>query len=118
MSFWVDHMSPFVCVTFHSSKAATELVRSKTEFEQCTARFNVRISNIRADGVHSAQLFHDACMKQQQTLTFCAMGAHWQNGIAEHFIGTITQRARIILLHAMAKWPDIIITEDMWTFSL
>jgi hypothetical protein len=33
VSFWVDHMSTFVYVTFHSSKAATELVHSKTEFE-------------------------------------------------------------------------------------
>jgi hypothetical protein len=29
VSFWVDHMSAFVYVTFHSSKSATELVRSK-----------------------------------------------------------------------------------------
>lgn len=35
VSTWVDHMSTlFVYVTFHSSNANTELVRSKTEFEQ------------------------------------------------------------------------------------
>jgi hypothetical protein len=63
----------------------------------------VKIQNIRADnGVYSAQLFKDACLRNQQNLTFCAVVAHWQNGIAEHFIGTITQRARTILLNAMA----------------
>jgi hypothetical protein len=108
VSFWVDHASSFVYVTFHPSKAATELVRSKAEFEQFAGRFNVTIRNIRADnGVYSAQLFKDACLRQQQNLTFCAVGAHWQNGIAERFIGTITQRARTILLHAMAKWPSV-----------
>jgi hypothetical protein len=114
----VDHATSFVCITFHSSKAATKLVKSKTEFEQFAERFNVRIQNIRADnGVYSTQLFRDLCMKHQQNLTFCAVGAHWQNGIAERFIGTITQRVRTILLHAMAKWPEVIL-EDMWTFAL
>jgi hypothetical protein len=32
-------------------------------------------------------------------------------------IGTITRRARTMLLHAMRLWPDII-TEDLWPFAL
>jgi hypothetical protein len=118
VSIWVDHSSTFVYITFHSSKAATKLVQSKTEFEQYAARFNVKIENIRADnGVYTAQLFRDSCLRQQQDLTFCAVDAHWQNGVTEWFIGTLTQRARMILLHAMAKWPAVV-TEDMWTFAL
>ncbi len=71
------------------------------------------IQNIRADnGVYAAQAFKESCNKRQQRSTYCAIGAHRQNGIAEHFIGTITERARTILLHAMAKWPTII-TEEM-----
>ncbi len=34
VSLWVDHASSFVYVTFHSTKAAAELVCSKLEFEQ------------------------------------------------------------------------------------
>jgi transposase InsO family protein len=118
VSFWVDHATSFVYITFHASKAASELVRSKMEFEEFSARFNVQIKNIRADnGIYTAQLFKEACLRQQQNLTFCTVGAHWQNGIAECFIGTITKRARTILLHAMAKWPTII-PEHMWTFAL
>jgi len=118
VSFWVDHATSFVYVTFQTSKAATELVQSKSEFEHFSSRFNIKIKNIRADnGVYSAQLFRDSCTRNQQNLTFCAVGAHWQNGIAERFIGTITQRARTILLHAMAKWPSVI-SEDMWDFAL
>jgi hypothetical protein len=118
VSFWVHHATSFVYITFHASKAASNLVRSKLDFEEFSARFNVRIKNIRADnGIYTAQLFKEVCLHQQQNLAFCAIGAHWQNGIAECFIGTITQRARTILLHAMTKWPAII-SEHMWTFSL
>jgi hypothetical protein len=37
--------------------------------------------------------------------------------VAERFIGTITQRAWTILLHAMSKWPSTI-TEELWPFAL
>lgn len=117
-SFWVDHFSQFVYVTMHETKRAEELLRSKLEFEDFASKYNVNIRNIRADnGVYTAKCFQEACLKKQQTLTFCAVGAHWQNGIAERFIGSITQRARTILLHAMTRWPNVI-TEDMWPFAI
>jgi hypothetical protein len=117
-SFWIDHYSQFVYVTMHESKRAEELLRSKLEFEEYAARYGVNIKNIRADnGVYTAKVIKDSCLKRQQNLTFCAVGAHWQNGIAERFIGSIVQRARTILLHAMAKWPETV-TEDMWSFAI
>jgi hypothetical protein len=116
VSFWVDHATSFVYTTFHTSKAASELLASKKEFEMWAAQFNVKIQTIRADnGVYTAQSFKHACTQNQQLLTFCGVGAHWQDGIAERFIGSITERARSILLHAMAKWPDTF-QEDMWPF--
>jgi len=117
-TFWVDHHSRYVHVTMHKSKKAEELLRSKNDFEDFAARYGVRLKNIRADnGVYTAKTIQSSCMKQQQNLSFCAVGAHWQNGIAQRFIGTIVQQARTLLLHAMSKWPDTI-TEDFWPFAL
>ncbi len=42
---------------------------------------------------------------------------HWQNGITECFIKSITQHARTILLHAMVRWP-LVITEEMWPLAV
>jgi len=107
-----------VYASFHETKASNELLSSKADFESFAARYNVKIKAIRADnGVYAAKCFRDSCLKQQQDLSFCAVCAHWQNGIAERFIGTITEKACTILLHAMQKWPTMI-TEDMWPYAV
>ncbi len=93
-SFWIDHYSRFVYVTMHETKKAEELLHSKLEFKEFASKHGVKIQSIRADnGVYTAKMFQDACLKKQQQLSFCAIGAHWQNGIAERFIGSIVQRA-------------------------
>jgi hypothetical protein len=62
VSFWIDHVSSLVYATFHASKAAEELVASKTEFEAWATCFNVKIETIQADNdVYSAKLFREAC---------------------------------------------------------
>jgi hypothetical protein len=117
-TFWIDHFSKFVYITLHDSKRAEDLLKSKLEFEEFAARYGVNISHIRADnGAYTAKILADDCRKKQQTLSFCAVGAHWQNGVAERFIGTLVTRARTILLHAMSKWPQVV-TESMWPFAL
>jgi hypothetical protein len=117
-NFWIDHFSRYIYVTMHQTKDAKEMLQSKREFELFSARYNVRIKSICADnGIYSSQTFKISCDQQSQHLTLCAVGSHWQNGIAERTIGVIQQSARNILLHAMTHWPSII-SENFWPFAI
>ncbi len=62
-------------------------------------------------------MFKASCDKHQQEVTYCAVGSHWQNGLAECFIGIVTQTARTLLLHAMAQWPTVV-NKEFWPFAI
>ena len=52
-----------------------------------------------------------------QTITFCGIGAHHQNGIAKCCICDITESACTSLLHAAHQWPKTT-TANLWLQAL
>jgi hypothetical protein len=116
--FWIDHYSKFIFPTFHETKAAAELIASKQAFQDFAACYQVKIKKIRAEnGVYSSGPFQVSCAEHQQNLSFCAVGGHWQNGVAKCFIGVITQMARTIPLHAVTQWPSVL-SEEFWPYAI
>ena len=62
-------------------------------------------------------LFINDVNKQGQTMTYCGVGAHHQNGIAEKRIRNVTEQARKMLLHACSRWPSTV-TTTLWPYAV
>ena len=59
----------------------------------------------------------DDIHQAHQTITFCGIGAHHQNGIAKCCICDITESACTSLLHAAHQWPKTT-TANLWPQAL
>ena len=78
----------------------------------------VDILHYHADnGRFADNLFMEHVRKSGQTISFCAVGAHFQNGRAEKKIRDLRATARKMLLHAMSRWSDTI-TINLWPYAL
>ena len=91
------------------SGAAT--VEAKAACEKVFSDLGHKIRHYRADnGRFAAQKFIDDIKLCNQRISFCGVGAHHQNAIAERGIKELTLIARTILLHASRHWPEYIST--------
>ena len=115
---FVDQSSKFVFVTYQMSTSAAETVDSKHRFEQYAASHGVTIKHYCADnGAFNTRLFKESVLAARQTIDFCGVNAHHQNGVVERMIQTLTYRARSLLLHAMFHWAEVV-TAEFWPFPL
>eukprot|EP00957_Ditylum_brightwellii_P154148 11730789-Ditylum_brightwellii.AAC.1 len=51
--------------------------------------------------------FINSCKEDQQSYSYCGIGGHHQNGIAENTNKCLTHNAIIILLHTKREWPAV-----------
>ena len=118
VTVFVDHFSSFSYVVLMTECSGKETLRAKQEFEAYAASNGVRISHYHADnGRFQESLFVDDIKLNAQTISFCAVNAHHQNGIVERHNRTLTESARTMLLHAERLWPEAI-TQMLWPFAL
>ncbi len=118
VTVFIDHASDFSYVVLMTDCSGSETLRAKQEFESYAASVGVRISHYHADnGRFQESLFTDDLKLNAQTITFCGVNAHHQNGIVERHNGTLTESARVMLLHAQRFWPEAI-SSLLWPFAL
>ena len=113
VTLFVDSVSKRVFVEFQRSTGATETVASKHSIERQARDAGVEIKSFRADnGIFKAAEFKTDLELNDQSITFCGMGAHHQNGVAERSIRIFIERARTVILNAHARWPEKINMES------
>ena len=117
-SVFVDHFTDFVHVVLQTSGSSSETLRAKHDFDQFATEHGVRISHYHSDnGRFSESSFKDDAKFNAQSVSFCGVGHHAQNGIVERRIGLLTEHARTMLLFAQRMWPQAI-SPMLWPFAL
>jgi hypothetical protein len=117
-TLFVNHASHYLYFTPHLSTGAQEAIAAKHRFELHAMSFHRTIQCYHTDnGVFRTKLFRDSCSIRGQGTCFSGVNAHHQNGIAERYIHTITERARTMLIHTMINWPNIV-HENLWPYAL
>ena len=80
------------------------------------AQANRTVKHYHADnGAFAHKGFLDEVNWKDQKITFCAVGAHHQNGIMKHKNKMLTLAASTFLLRGIGMWPQMINT-IFWLF--
>jgi hypothetical protein len=101
-----------------TSMTSEETIQAKQAFERFGADHGVAIKHYHADnGRFADNVFKNHCEQHKQTISYCGVKAHFQNGIAERAIRDLTEAARMMLLHAKARWPSGVHL-SLWPYAL
>jgi hypothetical protein len=92
-------------------------ILAKNAYERFLSSIGVTSKAYHADnGRFADKGFRDDCITCNQVITFCGIGSHHQNGIAERKIKELMLGGRTLLLHAKWMLPEYISTV-LWPFA-
>ena len=115
---FVDHVSDFVYVHLMKNFTLEETLKAKRAYEKLLHDAGHTAKHYRADNGRFADSgFHKDITDHDQTIDFCGVGAHNQNGIVENKNRQLTLGARTLLLHGMRYWPQMI-NSMFWPFAI
>ena len=118
VTVFVDHYSDHTYTYLMKDLTLSETIMAKHAFERFLASLGIELKAYHADnGCFADKGFRDECIASNQTITFCGVGSHHQNGIAERKIKDITLGAQTLPLHAKRMLPEYIST-ILWPFAV
>ena len=118
-TIFVDHFSDLSYVHLQESLSSKDTLMAKRAFEAFAAQHGIhKIQHYHCDnGRFADNAWKNDVRKEGQTITFCAVNGHFQNGRAEKRIRDLRESARTSLLHAIARWPGVVDTH-LWPYAL
>ena len=115
---FVDHYSRLGYIHLQQDLTSNETMKAKQAFEAFAHTHGVRVQHYHADnGRFADNAFRTSIQENQQTISFCGVNAHWQNGIAERRIRDLQEAATTMLLYAQRRWPDAM-DRALWPYAM
>ena len=117
-TIFVDQYSGFSYTWIQRSTSVEHTIQGKHAFERMAGHHGITIQHYHADnGVFRAREWVADCYKHKQSMSYAAVGAHHQNGVAERRIRVLQDMTRTLLLHAQERWPAAI-SPYLWPYAL
>ena len=115
---FVDQWSGLSFLHLQETSKMSETLVSKEAFESFARNHGVIVHHYHADNGRFAEKgWMDHVAQCGQTISFCGVNAHHQNGVAEKRIRDLQETSRAALIHAKSRWPDAIETY-LWPYAL
>ena len=106
---FLDHFSNFIYVHLISSPTAEATLAAKHAYKRIARTHGITIKRYSGDNSRFDEKgFKDDCHRQHQDFSYCGVGAHHANSIAEAGVKRVCYSARTLLLHAKRCWPTVI----------
>jgi len=83
-TIFVDNFSSLDYVHLQQSTSAEDTIKDKLAFECFATYHGIHIKHYHADnGIYASKAFRKAINSASQTISFCGVNAHHQNGVAK-----------------------------------
>ena len=91
------------------NQTLVESIEAKAAYERMVETFIIRVKKFHTDnGIFAEEGFKSDASNNNQTISYCGAGAHFQNGIAESAIKQLTEKARTMFIHVKHRWPEVV----------
>ena len=115
---FVDQFSGYTFIFLQRCLMSEEIVQAKHAFERSSEQRGVKIKHYHADnGRFADNAFIQDCKTQGQSISYCGVNAHFQNGIAERRIRDLQEQTRTSMLYAMNKCRKMILI-CLWPYAM
>ena len=117
---FIDYATDFIYVGLMSDESGDLTLEAKHNFDHLCATRGIKVRAYHADnGRFAEKTFLSDVKRRLQRITFCGVGTHHQNGIAEYAIKrfTLTLVSHTLLMHIQYHWWEYI-TTILWPFAL
>ena len=96
----------------------TETLQAKARYERRMADMGVTVQPYQAENsIFATRAFVNNIESGLRNIKFSGVGAHHQNGIAEHAIQSMLSKAQTILMHAVIRWSSMVET-NLWSMAV